>query len=325
MLRQGDTGDWIGTFEGHKGAVWAACLDARGQRAATGAADFSAKLWNAQSGAELATFPHRHIVKTVTFDDAGERLLTGANEKNLRVWSLEVAGASTGDDEAAVAAQQPLLVLSGHTGSLKQAAWLDKDTVVSVADDKTLRIWDVRVGGSAVHTVTLPAAAADIELLPLGAASNAALPDGAAGSHGRLALLCIGASVQLWDLGAALAPLRSFPMECAVFSASCHPQGGSFVAGGDDFVMYRYGMANGDKLESHKGHFGPVHSVRYAPDGRVYASGSEDGTLRLWQHSIGETYGLWRAVAAVAPPVVAEPGPVVAGSELVGEVVSAEA
>ena len=50
---------------GHKGAVWSSKLSLDASRAVTGSADFTAKIWDCNSGEALHTFSHGHIVRSV--------------------------------------------------------------------------------------------------------------------------------------------------------------------------------------------------------------------------------------------------------------------
>eukprot|EP00605_Chrysophyceae_sp_TOSAG23-4_P001544 GSChrysophyteH1.ASY1.ANO1.1693.1 assembled CDS len=82
QIRDGESGDWIGSFEGHKGAVWSCQVDAATRTlCATASGDFSAKLWCATTGKELHEFKHKHVVKCVSFSHDTMNIITGCPVK----------------------------------------------------------------------------------------------------------------------------------------------------------------------------------------------------------------------------------------------------
>eukprot|EP00096_Caligus_rogercresseyi_P008280 TRINITY_DN2685_c0_g1_i1.p1 TRINITY_DN2685_c0_g1~~TRINITY_DN2685_c0_g1_i1.p1 ORF type:complete len:337 (-),score=120.55 TRINITY_DN2685_c0_g1_i1:675-1685(-) len=273
MLRQGDTGDWIGTFEGHKGAVWGVDLNRDASRAATGAADFSASVWDALSGSELLSLPHKHIVKTVHFSRDSSKLATGSNDKIIRVFDI------------ASLSKSPLLEFKeAHKGSIKQVLYdMDDRRLISCSDDKTVVFWDAGNGVKVKELSFEGEAIGGIEL----------------SRDGSVLTIAHGKNVSFYDTN-KMEVTKTVSTPTVVYSASYLPQKNTFVAAGEDFILYKYNYETGEEQDNFKGHFGPVHCVRFSPDGELYASGSEDGTVRLWQTEIGKSYGLWRVIDSVS-------------------------
>eukprot|EP00882_Tetradesmus_deserticola_P000508 GHRQ01000559.1.p1 GENE.GHRQ01000559.1~~GHRQ01000559.1.p1 ORF type:complete len:333 (+),score=82.40 GHRQ01000559.1:155-1153(+) len=257
MLRSGTSGDWIGTFIGHKGCVWSCALDPSATLAATGSADFSAKIWDALTGSEKATLQHKHIVRTCCFSPCSGKLVTGGHEKLLRLFDVERPEAAPAE-------------LTGAPSAIKAAVFVgpsDSLLVSSTGDTAGLTVWDVR-SGDVVRSMPTDGPVTSVDLT----------------HDGRwLTTTDNRNTIRVWDTAKLDAPAKVFSVAYPAEAASYCPSKNKFAAGGEDMWVHLHDASTGAELEVNKGHHGPVHTVRFGPEGKEYASGSEDGTIRIWQ------------------------------------------
>jgi serine-threonine kinase receptor-associated protein len=295
MLRDGTTGDWIGSFAGHKGAVWSCQLDASGSLAATASGDFSAKLWDAITGQHLQTLPHLHIVKTCAFSPPTSNnnkacysnlLATGGQEGCLRIYDLEATllGGSDQPRWSLMHPQQP------KACSITKLVWLNESTLLAGCVDGKIRVWQVPSNdvslaeSSSLQPVAILDTKTGKEIRDMELTTR--LP-----SNNSQSILTVASADQVlfFDMSttASFPLLKQFQMPINFLNeggASLHPTSGSkFIAGGSDLWVRVFDYETGDMLECLKGHHGPIRCLRYSPDGSSYASGSEDGTIRLWK------------------------------------------
>jgi len=255
MLREGSTGDWIGTLVGHKGAVWSIRFNSIATRAITGSADFSAKIWDAITGKEVHSFTHKHIVKAIEFSQDSLSVYSGGQEKKLRIFDLEKPDA------------EPQVCL-GHAGAITHIGVpSDPHLIFSASsEEKSIRVWDRRTLAT-VKSLECPALLTSFQVSIEGGTLAAA-----AGQH-----------VSFWDTK-SLSVLKSVKLSRPIDTVAYHPAAKFFVTGGGSELWARaYDFASGEEIAVNKGHHGPVRCLAFNPAGDAYASGSVDGTIRIWE------------------------------------------
>lgn len=279
MLRDGNSGDWIGTFAGHKGAVWSCQLDPTGSLAATASGDFSVQCWDAITGSSLWQFPHKHIVKTCCFSPNSRKLATGGHEGLVRIYDLH----QQNDEKRAIPVEvsQNIDPSNKNKITISKLIWWTNTVLLTGSSDGKIRFYEIPTNQSdmpaqqPIHILeTDGAEIRDMELTKLTSSNGIDMLTVAAGNQVYFFNLQSKSLVHKYQM-----PIH-FREEGG---ATLHPSGTKFVAGGSDLWVRVFDFNTGQELECNKGHHGPIRCVRYRPDGKIYASGSEDGTIRLWK------------------------------------------
>lgn len=189
MVRDGVTGDWIGTLAGHKGAVWSCRMDPSGSLAATASGDFSVKVWDGITGQPLLEFPHEHIVKCCDFSPNSLLLATGGHEGILRIYDLNQP------KKAPLCIEQA----KGQKVTISKLNWYDNETVITASADGVIRFWKIHSVDAPMQTLAVKADVRDMELLTLAATGQ------------EMLTVAAGDRVYFFDLG-DMKLLHEYPM-----------------------------------------------------------------------------------------------------------------
>jgi WD40 repeat protein len=254
-------------LKGHTGEVSVVTFSPDGKRLVTASADAMARLWDAESGNEIAVLQgHTGAVNAAAFSPDGTRVVTASDDKTARLWDA--------------ASGKQLSELKGHTEVVRSAEfWPAGNRVVTASHDKTARLWDADS-----HT--------EIAVLKghtLWVLSAAFSPDGK-----RVATASWDNTARLWDAasGGEIAVLKGHTN--LVLSAAFSPDGRRVVTASKDTTARLWDAENGNEIAELKGHEKVVNSAAFSPDGKRVATASLDTTARMWDAPSGAEIAVLR-------------------------------
>lgn len=278
-----DTGERLGTYNGHKGAVWFCDTDFKSDKLVTASADCTAKLWNLQNGKELSTYTHQSPVRSVAFSYGDQMILTVTDGQKKRkekstVYIFNVDSPKqpvrsfTCSDSDDSKFESDCKYTTALWGSLNQ-------TLISADDHGSIYLYDVE---SEKLLMTTQEHTESIQSLQFNSDKTMFLT------------ASLDMHAKLFDVK-SMKCIKTYKSDRPLNCASPSPRTNHILlAGGQQasevtttthktgrFQIDFYHTIYQTFLDKVDGHFGPVYSLAFSPDGCSFASGSHDGFVRL--------------------------------------------
>ena len=229
--------------------VSSVAMSADGKRVISGSYDGTARVWDADTGKELATLSHEESVWSVAMSADGKRVISRSNDGTARLWD-----ADTGKELASLA----------HESEVTSVAMsADGKRVISGSEDRTVRVWDADTGEELAR-LSHESPVTSVALSTDGKRAISGSTDGTA---------------RLWDAdtGEELARLSH---ESPVTSVALSIDGKRAISGSKDGTARLWDADTEEELAS-LSHESWVTSVAMSADSKRVISGSW-GTVRLW-------------------------------------------
>jgi WD40 repeat protein/serine/threonine protein kinase len=262
-------------LRGHTGVVTAVVYSPDGRKLVSSSYDKTVRVWDSTTGELVRTLgagDYKGPVRTVAFSPDGRRLVSGDFAAEMRVWDV-----ATGQEI-------PFSPLKGNTTIIDMVAYSpDGRWLASACQDSIVRVWDATTG-KLKHE--------------LGAASSGVKAVAFSPNGRRFAAGSWEGTIRVWDVATGRVLRTLAGHMSGVTSVAFSPEGRRLVAsslGGVIKVWDSDAMSpepqtggtdrswqSGHEPLTLKGHAGSVSQVAFSPDGMQLASGSADGTIKVW-------------------------------------------
>ena len=289
-----ETGELLGTYDGHRGAVQGFDVTRDSQYLATGSADGYIRIFAALTGELLVEHKLGAVVRCIEWARDSLRLVT-ANDKwsagekiahAVTIWTFDVESKSI----------TPVLrITEALPMKAQQVRWGPFDeTLVSIHEDGSLFVWDTKTG-DALKEVR---AHGNNKINKLRFSTDRKLAVTSSADH--TAKLWQTAEWTLVRVYSADRPLNDAVVS-PIYRGTPLKREHIIMGGGQEardvtttglqegkFETLFYHLVQESELGKVKGHFGPLHTLSWSPNGKAFASGSEDGFVRL--HKLDPDY-----------------------------------